>query len=214
MAAGGPESNPQADLDYRWIDRAPTASGGPSASQPPVSAGLLDPTNPGGLIWSQGWSRTRLGRRSARIVLLVLATALIGSIVDALWTQFQRRYYLVAYRAVIQRFENSSDQLRSVPVEVIDGFTQVSDARRFAARIAAGGGAGASSRTSGEPARPLAIVVSTRARLSPLCDRELVICQFNDGQDPALQGEPWSPSQLNLKAVASENLTDSDGRHR
>lgn len=207
------ESKPRADRDTRWIDRAP-AGGVPTASPVPVSAGLLDPSNPGGLIWSQGWSRTRLGRWSARITLLVLATTLIGTIAEALWTQFGRRYHVVAYRAVIQRFEAGSDQLRSVPVEVIDGFSEAADAERFAARVASDATGSGAGRSLVNAANPFPIVITTRARLAPLCDQELVVCQFHSGPDPAVQGQPWSPSQLNLKAFASENLTDSHGRHR
>jgi hypothetical protein len=126
----------------------------------------------------------------------------------------------VAYHAVIERLAKVGDQMVSVDVEVvmvvvvIDGFTNPRDAQQFAERLSA---ASRSSRT--DPASknsPVSypVVISTRARLSPLCDQEAVICQFHDQPSSMLQGADWRPSRLDLAALQSENLANGHGSHR
>lgn len=192
---------PTTGLDHSWIDRHP----------PGLRSGSVEPRNPAGLIWSQGWSHTRLGRRSARLYLLLLGATLVGTIAEALWTQFWRPYHLVAYRAVIERFEAGKDQIQPVEVEVLDGFTGAREARQLAERLAS-----ASRRTgSARGGQSYPIVVSTRARVWSLCDQERVLCVFHNEPAPVIQGNDWRPSRLDLTALPrSENLTNGDGGHR
>lgn len=172
--------------------------------------GAQDPSNPAGVIWSQGWSRTRLGRWSARTTLAVLAVGLVGSTADLIWSQFGRPYQLVTYRSMIERLDSREDQINPVMVEVIDGFSSPEHAQRFRERLTIAlkdRGVGAGLSNSSMP-------ISTRVRLAPLCDREAVLCLFHDQADPPIQGEPQGRSRLNLQGWSSENLTDRNGRHR
>jgi len=124
----------------------------------------------------------------------------------------------VAYHAVIERLAKVGDQMVpvdvEVDVEVIDGFTNPRDAQQFAERLHA-----ASGKTRTDPASKTSpvsypVVISTRARLSPLCDQEAVICQFHDQPSSMLQGADWRPSRLDLAALQSENLANGHGSHR
>lgn len=192
-------------LDHSWEDRA-------APGRPPLTG--LEPPNPAGLIWSQGWSRTRRGRWAARGYLLVLIAALVGTIADALWTQFRTPYSVVAYHAVIERLAKVGDQMIPVDVEVIDGFTNPMDAQQFAERLSAASGSSRTDPASKTSPVSYPVVISTRARLSPLCDQEAVICQFHDQPSSMLQGGHWRPSRLDLAALQSENLANGHGSHR
>lgn len=206
-----PEPAPRttACLDYSWIDRQPPSR--PQGLSPGLEPiGAQDPSNPAGVIWSQGWSRTRLGRWSARATLALLTAGLVGTGADLLWNQFGRPYQLVTYRSVIGRLDRRDDQIKPVLVEVIDGFSRREDAERF--RTSLSGALKDQGVTAGLGNAPTAI--STRARLAPLCDREVVLCQFHDQADPPIQGEPQGPSRLDLPGLSSENLADRNGRHR
>ena len=192
-------------LDHSWEERSVPGRPGSASIEPP---------NPAGLIWSQGWSRTRSGRWAARSYLLVLIVVVVGTIAEALWTQFRRPYFVVTYHAVIERLAEIGDQMVSVEVEVIDGFTNPNDAQQFSKRLSS---ALASSRARpGSMNSPAAypVMISTRARLSPLCDQELVMCQFHDQTNPVIQGAKWRPSRLDLAALQSENLANGYGSHR
>lgn len=172
--------------------------------------GAQDPSNPAGVIWSQGWSRTRLGRWSARATLALVAAGLVGTGADLLWSLFGRPYQLVTYRSVIEMFDHRDDQIKPVTVEVIDGFSSHENAQRFRERLTIA----LKNREAAAWLSNAPMPISTRARLAPLCDREAVLCLFHDQADPLIQGEPQGPSRLDLRGLGSENLADRNGRHR
>jgi len=210
------------------VDRSPLGSlSGPSP----------DPRNPAGLIWSQGWSRTRRGRWAARAYLLALAVAVLAMIAKGVWDHFRKPYYVVAYRAVIERLaDGGGDQLVQEELEFVYGFSQLADARQFeqaldpmagqatqppvrsgSAIAPSGARRGSTSTTpSGQQtilSRPYPILISTEARMSPLCGQPKVFCEFLDGRALGVQGENWRPSRLDL-AAASDQLADGNGGHR
>ncbi len=141
---------------------------------------------------------------------MILSLGLVGTTADLIWTQFGRSYHLVTYRSVIGMIDSKDDQIQQVVVDVIEGFRQPEDGRRFSARLARD----LKNRGVDTDFTRTAMPISTRARLSRLCDRETVMCLFHNQLDPPIQGEPQGPSRLGLRAERSENLTDSNGRHR
>ena len=153
---------------------------------------------------------------------MVLIVVLVGTIADALWTQFRTPYSVEAYHAVIERLAKVGDQMVpmdvevevEVEVEVIDGFTNPRDAQRFAERLSAASGKARTDPASKNSPVSYPVVISTRARLSPLCDQEALICQFHDQPSSMLQGAHWRPSRLDLAALQSENLANGHGSHR
>lgn len=199
---------------------------------------MPDPRNPAGLIWSHGWSRTRRGRWAARLYLLAVAGGVLTMIALQLWEHVRKPYYVVAYRAVIEQLADQGDK-PFVPqeIEFVYGFSQLADAQQFERLLDSSSGQGtgdsdAHGKTVAEPGvrpgslpgsasagstvvvRPYPILLSTAARLSPICDRPKVFCQFLDDRALGIQGEKPRPSRLDLSAVVSDQLANRNSGHR